>query len=188
MEGSLVANKQTGQNNNISPPSQFPDSDLLQPKMALTKPEIACDNVMQTLKVSRLTFSVKETPYSCYISIHKKFLPKSELSNLEVPSFPSSTSEANPSTILRLRELESETQNLCDTIDNLKKTCERKESEISALSLVKKIAESSNQKLQFCLDASKVDNEKLKEELEAVERDWKSLNKATNRHIKSSMI
>ena len=42
--------------------------------MALTKPEIACENVLLSLKVSRLTFSVQETPYSCYITIRKKFV------------------------------------------------------------------------------------------------------------------
>ena len=122
--------------------------------MVLMKPEIACDNVMLTLKVSRLTFSVKETPYSCHVTIHKKFLPNSELSNLEMPSLPSSTSKANLFPNSRLRELECETQNLCDTIDILKKTCEHKASGINALNLVNKFAESTNQKLQSCLDGN----------------------------------
>ena len=42
--------------------------------MTLTKPEFACENVLLSLKVSRLTFSVQETPYSCYITIRKKFV------------------------------------------------------------------------------------------------------------------
>ena len=42
--------------------------------MALTKPELACETVLLSLKVSRLAFSVQETPYSCYITIRKKFV------------------------------------------------------------------------------------------------------------------
>ena len=134
--------------------------------MALTKPEIACDKVMQTLKVSRLTFSVKETPYSAYLTIRKKFIPNSEL-------LPSALSDLNPISSLKFRELEVENRNLCDTIDILKKKCEQKESENNALNLDKKSAESTNKKLQCCFGASKLEKEKLKDELESVEKDWK---------------
>ena len=70
---------------------------------------------MQTLKVSRLTFSVKETPYSAYVTICKKFIPNSEL-------LPSALSDLNPISSLKFRELEAENRKLCDTIDILKKT------------------------------------------------------------------
>ena len=46
------------------------NSDL---KMSLSKPELACENVILSLKVSRLTFSIQETPYSCYMTIRKRF-------------------------------------------------------------------------------------------------------------------
>jgi chromosome segregation ATPase len=42
--------------------------------MAPSKPELACESVLHALKVSRLTFSSQETPYSCYITIRKKFV------------------------------------------------------------------------------------------------------------------
>ena len=42
--------------------------------MALTKLELACETVLLSLKVSRLALSVQETPYSCYITIRKKFV------------------------------------------------------------------------------------------------------------------
>ena len=51
--------------------------------------------------------------------------------------------------------------------------CEQKESENDALNLDKKSAESTNKKLQCCFGASKLEKEKLKDELESVEKDWK---------------
>ena len=41
--------------------------------MALSESEYACENVLQYLKVSRLTYSVQETPFSAYITIRTKF-------------------------------------------------------------------------------------------------------------------
>ena len=46
--------------------------------MSLTKPEFACENVLHTLKTSRLTFSVQETPFSAYVTIRKKFSQKAQ--------------------------------------------------------------------------------------------------------------
>ena len=44
--------------------------------MALSQPELASDSVLLALKVSRLKYSCQETPYSCYITIRKKFSQK----------------------------------------------------------------------------------------------------------------
>ena len=52
------------------------------PKMALTKPEIACENVLKNLKISRLTFTVQETPFSAYVTIRKKFIPNAPAETL----------------------------------------------------------------------------------------------------------
>ena len=41
--------------------------------MSLSKPELASEDVILSLKVSRLTFYIQETPYSCYITIRKRF-------------------------------------------------------------------------------------------------------------------
>ena len=41
--------------------------------MTLSRPEAACERVLQTLKISKLTFSLNETPFSVYITIRKKF-------------------------------------------------------------------------------------------------------------------
>ena len=51
---------------------------------ALSGPENACESVLKSLKVSRLTYSVKETPFSAYVSFRKKFASRSHEDNFEV--------------------------------------------------------------------------------------------------------
>ena len=37
-------------------------------------PEFACGQIMYSLKMSKLNYLVKETPYSVYLTIRKKFV------------------------------------------------------------------------------------------------------------------
>ena len=39
-----------------------------------TSPNFACGQVIFNLKMSKLNYVVKETPYSAYITIRKKFI------------------------------------------------------------------------------------------------------------------
>ena len=55
--------------------------------MALSESKYACEHVLQCLKVSRLTFSFQETPYSAYITIRKSFIPV-KISNPQFPASP----------------------------------------------------------------------------------------------------
>ena len=80
--------------------------------MALTNSEQACEDVLRNLKVSRLTFSVKETPYSAYITIRKKFTQQGR--NLEdmkpfstCQNFEKLTME---NSMLKLKLVETETE------------------------------------------------------------------------------
>ena len=47
--------------------------------MALSKAELVCDEIINTLKISKLHFCVQETPFSAYITIRKKFSQKVDL-------------------------------------------------------------------------------------------------------------
>ena len=105
--------------------------------MFLTKAELACENVLQTLKVSRLTFSVQETPFSAYVTIRKKFSQKPEgekqqFSPLCGDQMPLNTCESfeilmqeNVSIKLKLKESETSKEALIDDNKRLAEVIEK---------------------------------------------------------------
>ena len=153
--------------------------------MALTKPELACENVIKTLKISRLTFSVQETPYSAYLTIRKKFAsnPPSELSSLcdvETQSM-DETCETFRKEISQLKaklgELECEKNDSLESIDQLKDAMKMKEFENEALKSEKNAVVQERDKLEKQLDIFRTENKTLSDELETFEKNGKCFNK-----------
>ena len=143
--------------------------------MALSKAELACDNVLNSLKVSRLTFSIQETPYSCYVTIRKKFSinPFGEVSslspvleNLKSPATCErfeNLSKENSSLKLQLEDALREKKEISETLECMKKVGDKKVSVNNAVaSETKQIRE---------------ENKRLETELESAEKEWKRLNK-----------
>ena len=157
--------------------------------MALTKPELACEQVLKSLKISILTFSAQETPFSVYVTIRKKFIPNapvslnnSESANLfkpiEVPS--------EESTILRsqlidaeekLKKMISENKDIRENLVEMKKLCNQSESEKNYIS-------NENDKLRRNVEECKLGNKILKDELESIEKDGKAFNKVIKQNDK----
>ena len=162
--------------------------------MALTKPEVACEHVIKTLKISRLTFQVQETPYSAYITIRKKFTSNSPrdhspstLSDLQTPvmcqTFENLIME-NSSLKAKLGEVKHEydaltleNKKLCEAFENLSEACGQKAVDNDAVKKEKNNAVKEIDDLQKINDGYKLENEQIRDELESLEKDQKSFNK-----------
>ena len=162
--------------------------------MALTKPEVACDHVIQTLKISRLTFQVQETPYSAYITIRKKFTSNppsdhspSSLSDLQTPgmcqTFENLVME-NSSLKDKLGEVEQEcdaltleNKKLCESFGTLSEACGQRVVDNDAIKTEKNNAVKEKDNLQKIIVGYKLENEQFKDDLESLEKDQKSFNK-----------
>ena len=152
--------------------------------MSLSKAELACENILQTLKKSRLTFSVQETPFSAYVTIRKKFSQKPQNSPLfgdpkslnTCESFEMLTQE-NISFKLKLTESENMKKDLIVENKRLAEVVEKQNSDIERISQKIKTYNSQTN-LQNNLSDVKKENERLKIELEALEISLKSVNKS----------
>ena len=175
--------------------------------MALSDSEQACEDVLRNLKVSRLTFSVKETQYSAYITIRKKFTQQGR--NLEdmksfstCQNFEKLTME-NSMLKLKLVETETEREDLLNENKNLHEAMESLEQKYvernefkdenralkSDLEVVNKDIQCTKkivkQKDKEVYDLQK-ENSRLKEEIQLVQSDYSNLKSKVNREAKQA--
>ena len=150
--------------------------------MSLSKPELACEHILQTLKLSKLTFSIQETPFSAYITIRKKFsqsvpvnLHGQQISLNSCESFEMLTQE-NSKLKLKVSEYEREIEDLVvenkgllEFIDTVKKDAKTKPLKVKS--------ESLNDNLQKNLDNVIKENKSLVNDIEILEGSLKSVNK-----------
>ena len=108
--------------------------------MVLSKPEQVCDEVLKTLKISRLVFSLQEIPYSAYITIRKKFSQKLEnepkVGNLDTSSTIETLKDEN--TLLKSRLADSDALSKSLTMEKEKLA---KELESTKIECAKKVDE-----------------------------------------------
>ena len=148
--------------------------------MALTKPEIACENVLKNLKISRLTFTVQETPFSAYVTIRKKFIPNapaetlsSSLGDLQTVNMLTTLeilNKENSTLKSKLKDAENQSDELIENNESLKELSHQ--SEFDKIELVNQIEKLSKEVEEF-----KVENRHLRDELESIEKDGKAFNK-----------
>ena len=148
--------------------------------MALTKPEIACENVLKNLKISRLTFTVQETPFSAYVTIRKKFIPNapaetlsSSLGDLQIENMFKTLeilNKENSTLKSKLKDAENQSDKLIENNESLKELSHQ--SEFDKIELVNQIEKLSKEVEEF-----KVENRRIRDELESIEKDDKAFNK-----------
>ena len=131
--------------------------------MALSKAEIACYTIINTLKISKLAFCVQETPYSAYITIRKEFSQKLDF-KVE-PQNSAHKQKVDPSETLTpesdvTEALKKQNEVLLKTIDNLKSKIEYEVGKHKAL-----------------IDEKLVYIKNVEHELDTSEKNWKTLNK-----------
>ena len=157
--------------------------------MALSKPELACETVLKTLKISRLTFSVHETPYSVYVTIRKKFAQN--LSPVPVDLKCRNTCESfetleRENSAAKLKILEAEerrdelikkNENLSDMVESLKYNCEQKDEELAAINHEKNKILEENVNLKKTFEKVEQERNNIVNDLESLEKDWKNVNK-----------
>ena len=69
--------------------------------MALRRADQACDEVINGLKVSSLTWGVQEMPYSAYVTIRKKFQKGVDINNLAASRTQSERADEESETLRR---------------------------------------------------------------------------------------
>ena len=157
--------------------------------MALSKLELACETVLKTLKISRLTFSVHETPYSVYVTIRKKFAQN--LSPVPVDLKCRNTCESfetleRENSAAKLKILEAEerrdelikkNENLSDMVESLKYNGEQKDEELIAINHEKNKILEENVKLKKTFEKVEQERNNIVNDLESLEKDWKNVNK-----------
>ena len=161
--------------------------------MALSKAEIACENVLNSLKVSRLTFSIQETPYSCYLTIRKKFAmnPSPEVSSLSplLENLKSPVTcekfeillKENSSLKLQLDEALKESKQLSDTLECQKKIKEENVSVENAVASETKQVREENKRLENDLESAEKECKKLNKIIKQTEKKVYDLEKENNK-------
>ena len=161
--------------------------------MALSKAEIACENVLNSLKVSRLTFSIQETPYSCYLTIRKKFAmnPSPEVSSLSplLENLKSPVTcekfeillKENSSLKLQLDEALKEIKILSDTLEGQKKIKEENVSVENAVASETKQVREENKRLENDLESAEKECKKLNKIIKQTEKKVYDLEKENNK-------
>ena len=67
-------------------------------------PDFACGQILFNLKISKLHYVVKETPFSAYITIRKKFITQ----NNESQETPADQLPSDKSEVIKLQERNSD--------------------------------------------------------------------------------
>jgi hypothetical protein len=182
--------------------------------MALSDSEQACEDVLRNLKVSRLTFSVKETPYSAYITIRKKFTQQGR--NLEdgksFSTFQNFEKLTMENTMLKLKLVDTESErdlllnenkNLHEAMESLEQKYVDKDvideernkfkdengalkSDVESVHKeIRCIKKVVQQKDKEVYDLQK-ENSRLKEEIQLVKSDYSNLKSQVNREAKQA--
>ena len=161
--------------------------------MSLSQPELACESVLLALKVSRLTFSFQETPFSCYVTIRKKFVKNynTEMSNM-LPVIDglksANTSEKFESlekenTFMKIKleeaerikeEILNENESFKFEIEALEEACKQR---VAAVAEEKRII-SENLNLKISLEKVKQEKALVESELASAVKETKNLNKS----------
>ena len=147
--------------------------------MSLSQPELACESVLRALKVSRLTFSSQETPFSCYVTIRKKFAQnyKDEMFSDTLPVIEDLKSTTtcekfetliteNNSLMLKLEEALKENEDL-----------KKNESKVKLDVVEEKRIICENSNLKLSIEKVKQEKKMLESELESAEKESKILMK-----------
>ena len=134
--------------------------------MALSKAELACDKIINTLKISKLNFCVQETPFSAYITIRKTFSQnfdmkvEPESQNLRKQKiYLSDSNFVKPESDV-VKALEKTNEDLLRTVEALKSTIEYEVAKHKAV-----------------IDEKLVYIKNIESELDASDKHWKALNK-----------
>ena len=161
--------------------------------MTLSRPEAACERVLKTLKTSRLTFSVNETPFSAYITIRKKLSHNVHDENPNIPLYLSDSESGN--TCSGFEILTKENSALKTKLEEIEKENEVLKAEhetlLNSFNSVKRTTETftlklekENGYLQKSLEKIKVENKRVENDLETMEKNWKTQNRTLKQNEK----
>ena len=125
-----------------------------------SSPNFACGQVIFNLKMSKLNYVVKETPYSAYITIRKKF--KSSGDKIQDPSIVATANN-------KLRNVEMALESMRIKNEELEREIGLSKVDFEELEVKYEALEKENSKSEDTIEECFADNRKLKQKLEISE-------------------